>query len=144
MEAAQEKTDKEFDILNSCITNDFNVQSKSVSDNARKVVWAILAALGVLCYKNGAFCIQNVLFSVSGIGSFIYLAIDLLHYYIDSVFLFKKRDRLFHEKCTHDNLVAANAVLHEHTHCSFIFLGIKVIIAFLISALFIVGLFYMQ
>lgn len=140
-EAVQERVNKNYWSLYNGIQSDFVAQTKSVSDNARKIIWAILASVWVVCYKEGYFEIPNTLLVIASLGGFVYLAVDLVHYFCDSCFLFRKNNELYRDEITNEYLIGQNAVVHENTISSFVFLCIKFGFVFLIAVLFIIGLF---
>lgn len=115
-------------------------QSKSVSENSRRIVWVIIGTVWVLCFKQDTFVFPNVLIILSAVFSFVFLAIDLIHYFFDSCFYYRRAKSLRDHDIEEEYLQRQIGISEYHEETSFIFLVLKFVFVIITTILFVIGL----
>ena len=110
-------------------------QSSKFSQLSRTLVFGIIGTIWVLSYSEGCFTLNNDWQIWTLIGSFIYLAIDVCHYFCDACFYRKEYFRFEKEKdiSQHDIRMSARSKL------SYRAIMIKWIILIVVCVLFVIG-----
>lgn len=128
--------------LQESIQNNFVAQSQSLSTVSRTIAGVILGTIWVICYKENVVKIPNIWIAISIILSLAFFLVELLHYFIDSLFYHCKSDHIVKSKGDFNYEKIYNSV-QDHSKCSFYFLIAKAITTFLLSVVFIVGIGYL-
>lgn len=118
----------------------YGVQSAKVSQNIRNLVSGIIAIIWVVSYDNGVFELPNMLLIISLFLSFAYLAIDILHYFIDTCFYYNKLISLEKNYGKEKYLTTYNQALIKYSKVSYGWIWVKVIVFAIIATLFVVGM----
>lgn len=120
----------------------YNAQSSKVSQNIRTLVMGVIAIVWLVSYKNGVFELPHWLLVTALFLSFIYLVIDILHYFRDSCFYYNKLISLEQNYGQKTYLKEYNHALIKHSKVSYRWIWAKVIVFAIIAILFLVGMFY--
>ena len=118
----------------------YGAQSAKVSQNIRTLVMGIIAIIWVVSYNNGIFELPNTLLVISLFASFIYLAIDILHYFIDTCFYYNKLISLEKNYGQNLYLTTYNQALIKYSRVSYRWIWAKVIVFAIIATIFIIGM----
>lgn len=110
-------------------------QSSKFSQLSRSLVFGILGTIWILSYSEQGFTPNNNWQIWTLIAGFIYLAIDVCHYFCDSCFY---RNEYFHFKkerniSTHDDKMNKRSKISYHAICWKFIILISVCILFLIG-----------
>lgn len=137
-------TEKEELLLKEKIqeANDYKyAQSSNGSRLIRKIVFAIIGSCWILMFAQGKYQEANVFLKITITCSFIYLLLDVIHYFWDTCSYHHHAQNL--ELCTTTDYL-------EHVYKpaglrigrrSFIFFILKVMACFMVSGTFIIGMF---
>lgn len=112
-------------------------QSGQVSTLCRYVIYGIVGTVWVLSYVNGNLEKPNILLLLSIIFSFIYLLLDVIHYYMDTFFYYRESHKLMNDCITEENHAKC---MVETSKRSFVLLTHKFILTIIISLLFVGGM----
>ena len=77
-------------------------QSSKFSSVSRSLIFGILATIWVFIYTDGELSITNQVLLYALITGILYLTIDILHYFLDSISYHKEQYRLDEYKTTED------------------------------------------
>lgn len=119
----------------------YSAQSGKVANNTRNLVLGIIGTIWIVSYDNGRFVLPNSWLITAMCGCFVYLLFDLLHYFLDANFYYKKTISL--EKNFGDWKYLKetyNNALVQHSKKSFHWMWAKVILFVLIAFVFIIGM----
>lgn len=118
-------------------------QSSKVSTISRGMVYAIIATIWAISYKEGAFSIPRgwLLVTICLCGAFILL--DLIHYYIDTRFHYNQTQTIFwHKNLTKESNRDDVIKYAKNARLSFGFLRAKFYLAISVMICFIIGIVY--
>ena len=121
-------------LLDECQTFHYS-QSSSFSKLARTLVFGIIGTIWVLAYSTEGFSPSNDWLLWSLIVSFLYLAVDVCHYFGDSCFYRSEYFNFENEK----EVLKHDERMKERARKSFKSLIAKFVILIIICILFIVG-----
>lgn len=116
-------------------------QSSKGSELIRKIVFAIIGSCWVMIFANGDYQEINIFLKVTIVCSFIYLLLDVMHYFLDTCSYHRHAQKM--EQGVTWNYVEKifkPADLHISQR-SFIFFILKVIVCFIVSCTFLTGVF---
>ena len=116
-------------------------QSSKGSELIRKIVFVIIGSCWVLMFTKGKYQETNIFLKVTIACSFFYLLIDVLHYFWDTCSYYLHAQNM--ERCSTMDYVKnvyqpADQYISKR---SFIFFVSKIIVCFIVSGAFILGMF---
>ena len=116
-------------------------QSSKGSELMRKIVFAIIGSCWLMIFANGKYQETNIFLKATIACSFLYLLLDVLHYFWDTCSYYIHAQNL--EQCeTSDYLEHVYKPADKQiTKRSFVFFVLKVIVCFSVSAAFLLGMF---
>ena len=118
----------------------YNTQSTKVSQNTRTLVMGIITTIWVVSYNDGSFMLSNNWMIASLFIGFAYLAIDILHYFIDTCFYYNKLLSLEKKYGDKKYLTTYNQSLIKHSRLSYIWIWIKFLSFVIIAFTFLIGI----
>lgn len=118
----------------------YHTQSTKVSQNIRTLVMGIIAIIWVVSYNDGLFELPNIWLIISLFSCFLYLSIDIIHYYIDTCFYYKKLLSLDEYYGKEEYLEIYNQALIKYSKVSFLWIKIKFYLFAIIAIIFIIGM----
>lgn len=119
----------------------YSSQSGKVANNTRNLVLGIIGTIWIVSYDNGRFLLPNVWLIAAMCGCFFYLLFDLLHYYLDAKFYYKKTISLEKNFGNWIYLTKTyNDTLIKHSKKSYNWMIAKFVLFGFIAAVFLVGM----
>jgi hypothetical protein len=115
-------------------------QSSKFSSVSRSLIFGILATIWVFIYTDGNLSITNRVLLYALIVGILYLAIDILHYFLDSISYHKEQYRLDEYKTTEDLDNRHEPFMDGVNKRSYAFFITKFIVLFLTAFLFITNI----
>ena len=110
-------------------------QSSKFSQLSRSLVFGILGTIWILSYSEQGFTPNNNWQIWTLIVGFIYLAIDVCHYFCDSCFYRNEYFQFDKEK----NIAEHNKRMNDRSRLSYCAIWGKFLVLFIVCSLFIVG-----
>ena len=115
-------------------------QSSKVSSLSRNIVYGIIGTCWVLIYANGSFH-QPCIWLIIALGlSFVYLLLDLTHYFSDSCSYRREYFRLDRNKMTQGILYRHEKYMDGVSKRSFRLLKAKFYSVLVIAVIFVIGI----
>lgn len=114
-------------------------QSSKFSSLARTIVLGVISTIWIISYSNNGFLLKNGWLLASLIASFVYLAVDIYHYFSDAWFYRNEYFRFEREQDKDSSVIEHNCRLRERSIKSFHSIIIKFIILFIVCSIFIIG-----
>ena len=114
-------------------------QSSNFSKLARGIVYGVIGTIWVISYSKEGFVLSNIWLFLSLIIGFVYLAVDVCHYFFDSSFYRKEYFRLEREQEKDNSVAEHNSRLTERSQKSFHSIVAKFVILIIVCILFIIG-----
>ena len=105
----------------------FCQQSKSFSENCRKICWAVLGTFWVICYqKIDGMNFPNNALLITPIAAILCLFSDILQYFIDTVYYRNKSNKIYNYLTSSSDNKELNPVqesknMNKYTNFSIIF-----------------------
>lgn len=115
-------------------------QSSKFSSVSRSLVFGILATIWVFIYTDGEISITNQVLLYALIAGVLYLTIDILHYFIDSISYHKEQYRLDEYKTMEDLNYRHEPFMDGVNKRSYTFFITKFIVLSLTAFLFIANI----
>ena len=106
-------------LLNECQSFHY-AQSSSFSKLARTIILSVIGTIWIVSYSINGFTIANLWLLWSLIVGFIYLILDVCHYFFDSCFYRKEYFKFEEEKsvCKHDKRMSNRSRLSYYAICA--------------------------
>lgn len=120
------------------VQNEYVAQSRTLSNVTRTVAGVLLGTIWAICYKEEEVKIPNIWFAISLILSSAFFVVELLHYFIDSIFYHNKSDLIVKSRGNFD-YEKEYGKIQCHSRLSFWFLNIKSVIVLFLCGVFIWG-----
>lgn len=120
-----------------------NVQSGKVSSISRMMIYAIIGTIWLLLSqeKDGLLFVDNKLLKCAIIASFVYLLVDITHYFIDACrYRYNSFKLDSNDLCDNCKLSLCKKALDNIAICSFIAVVIKFILVIVTSSVFLFGM----
>ena len=114
-------------------------QSSKFSSLARSLVLGVIGTIWVISYTHNGFVLATNWLLASLISSFVYLAIDVIHYFSDACFYRKEYFRFKGERNNNDAITNHDNRMDGRSRKSFYAIVIKLIMLMIVCVLFLIG-----
>lgn len=119
----------------------YSSQSGKVANNTRNLVLGIIGTIWIVSYDNGRFILPNIYLILALCGCFLYLLFDLLHYFLDAKFYYKKTLSLEKNFGNWSYLIGPyNNSLIKHSKSSYNWMVTKFIAFAFVAIVFVIGM----
>lgn len=115
-------------------------QSSKFSSVSRNLIFSILATIWVFIYTDGNLSITNQVLLYALITGILYLTIDILHYFLDSISYHKEQYRLDEYKTIEDLNDRHEPFMDGVNKRSYAFFVIKFVVLCLTAILFLTNI----
>lgn len=114
-------------------------QSSKFSTLARSIVLGVIGTIWVISYTHNGFVLATNWLLASLISSFVYLAMDIIHYFSDTCFYRNEYFRFEKERKSNDAITNHDNRMNDRSRKSFCAIVVKFSLLIIVCTLFIIG-----